>query len=123
MEQNNYPKLAQALKLFSVHCAETDNQKIDRGTMDDVLEKLYNTRSWRGFLIESLVPIQVSFGSHEDKEQNEHFPRVYDKMIMSWTPSRFYSGFFLIYYFYFRKAFFRHKENLKFYNLTNFILL
>jgi homospermidine synthase len=94
-EEKNYPKLAQALKLFSVHCAETDNQTIIGRTMDDVLEKFYNTWSCRGFLTESLVPIQVSFGSHEDKEQNQRFPRVNDKMIMSWTPSRFYSGIFL----------------------------
>jgi len=30
LNEKNYPKLAQALKLFSVHCAETDNQTVEK---------------------------------------------------------------------------------------------
>ncbi len=91
LNEKNYPKLAQELKLFSVHCAESDNQTVEE-TLENASEKLYNTWSGRAFLSEVMIPIGFCFGSHEDKETNDRFPRVDDKIIMSWNPSRLYLG-------------------------------
>ncbi len=91
LNEKNYPKLAQALKLFSVHCAESDNQTVEE-TLENVSEKLYNTWSGRAFISEALVPINVCCGSHEDRETNDYLPRVDGKMILSWNPARFYLG-------------------------------
>ena len=89
--EKNYTKLAQALGLHTIHCSEIDNQTL-ADSPKDTRSKFYNTWSCRGFLTESLVPIQVAKGSHEDKE-NEEFPRINEKsVIMSWAPSKNYSG-------------------------------
>jgi homospermidine synthase len=89
----NYPKLAQALGLHTIHCSESDNQIIsDDEYPTDSKEVLYNTWSCKGLLNEGLIPIQIARGSHEDI-QNKELPRVYDnKLIMSWAPAIHYSA-------------------------------
>jgi len=89
--EKNYPKLAQALGLHTIHCSEVDNQWTNPAPKD-CKSKFYNTWSSRGFLTEALIPIQIARGSHEDKF-NEEFPRVRDhSCIMSWGPSYLYKG-------------------------------
>jgi len=93
LKENNYSKLAQALGLHTIHCSEIDNQKLVE-CPKDLRSKFYNTWSCRGFLTESLVPIQVAKGSHEDDE-NEELPRLTENsVIMSWAPSKNYSGIY-----------------------------
>lgn len=99
LKERNYVKLAQSLKLFSIHCSETDNQLMEK-TPEDVKEKFYNTWSCIGFITEALVPLEVHCGSHEDKV-SEKYPRIDNRMIMSWNPSRFHYGkiIFLVFIF------------------------
>jgi homospermidine synthase len=88
-KEKNYPKLAQALGLHTIHCSEVDNQWVNP-PLKDTRTKFYNTWSCRGFFTEALIPIQVARGSHEDKD-GEEFPRVRDgSCIMSWAPSYLY---------------------------------
>lgn len=91
LSEKNYPKLAQAMGLHTIHCSENDNQWVTNPPKD-LRTKFYNTWSCRGFLTEGMVPIQVARGSHEDAESKE-FPRVANgTTIMSWAPSRHYWG-------------------------------
>lgn len=91
LTEKNYAKLAQAIKLHTIHCSEKDDQFII-DPPKDTKEKFYNTWSCRGFLTEGMVPIQIARGSHED-ENSEEFPRVQNgKLIMSWAPSNHYWG-------------------------------
>jgi len=89
MKEKNYPKLAQAMGLHTIHCSETDDQVMTKPPID-IKTKFYNTWSCRGFLTEGFVPIQVARGSHEN-EGTEDFPVVRNgTCIMSWAPSRHY---------------------------------
>ena len=91
VNETNYPKLAQALGLHTIHCSEVDNQRVKPAPMDAKV-KFYNTWSCRGFFTEALIPIQIARGSHEDKDSDE-FPRVRNNScIMSWAPSYLYRG-------------------------------
>lgn len=86
LEERNYPKLAQAMGLHTIHSTESDSQFVDNPP-EDSKTKLYNTWSCRGFLTEALVPIQIARGSHEDLSSKE-FPRIKEgKLIMSPKPS------------------------------------
>lgn len=100
LRERNYSKLAQSLKLFSIHCSEIDNQQMEK-TPEDVKQKLYNTWSCHGFIAEALVPIEIHYGSHEDKVSDK-YPRIDNRMIMSWSPSRFHYGnvFMISFYFF-----------------------
>jgi homospermidine synthase len=90
-KEKNYPKLAQALGLHTIHCSEVDNQWV-KEPPSDLKKKFYNTWSCRGFLTEGLVPLQVAKGSHEDN-YSEEFPRVRENTcIMSWGPSKNYKA-------------------------------
>jgi len=64
-----------------------------------------------------LIPINVCFGSHEDKETNDRLPRVDDKIIMSWNPARFYSGKEFFHFRLFQKHALNKNQNL---NLISF---
>ena len=89
--EKNFPKLAQALGLHTIHCSEVDNQWVNPPPKD-CKSKFYNTWSCRGFFTEALIPIQIAKGSHED-EYSEVFPRVRDNScIMSWGPAYLYKG-------------------------------
>jgi homospermidine synthase len=91
LNEKNYPKLAQALGLHTIHCSEKDDQVI-KDPPKDLTTKFYNTWSCRGFLTEGMVPIQVAQGSHED-EFSKELPRLKNgRVIMSWAPSRHYWG-------------------------------
>jgi homospermidine synthase len=93
LKEKNYPKLAQALGLHTIHCSEIDDQWVNP-IPKDVKTKFYNTWSCRGFLTEALIPIQVSCGSHETIQHKE-FPVVKDgTCIMSWGPSYLYEGIY-----------------------------
>jgi len=91
LKEKNYPKLAQAMKLHTIHCSEIDTQYCKDKPIDTHL-KFYNTWSCRGFFTEAMIPIQIAKGSHEDSS-SEEFPRIRDNtIIMSWAPSYFYSA-------------------------------
>jgi len=90
--EKNYPKLAKAIGLHTIHCSEVDNQWVVPHPKD-TKSKFYNTWSCRGFFTEAMIPIQIAKGSHEDKEGCEEFPRVRDNTcIMSWGPSYMYKA-------------------------------
>jgi len=92
MNEKNFPKLAKALGLHTIHCSEIDNQWIEPAPKD-TKSKFYNTWSCRGFFTEALIPIQTARGSHEDIEGGEDFPRGRDNTcIMSWAPSYLYAA-------------------------------
>jgi homospermidine synthase len=87
--EKNYPKLAQAMGLHTIHCSEHDNQFVTNPPTD-LKSKFYNTWSCRGFLTEGMVPFQIAQGSHEDTESQE-FPRLNNNsVIMSKCPSNHY---------------------------------
>lgn len=89
LEEKNYPKLAKEMGLHTIHGSEADNQYVENPPKD-LKTKFYNTWSCRGFLTESLVPIQVAAGSHEEKHSAE-LPRLNDgHLIMSWAPACHY---------------------------------
>ena len=91
LNEKNYPKLAQACGLLTIHCSEIDNQWINPAPKD-CKTKFYNTWSCQGMFTEAFIPIQIAKGSHEDKV-NEEFPRVKDdRFIMSWKPAYWYRG-------------------------------
>jgi homospermidine synthase len=91
LSDKNYPKLAQAMGLHTIHCSEHDNQSV-LDPPKDLKQKFYNTWSCRGFLTEGMVPIQIAQGSHED-ETSQELPRLKDNsVIMSWAPSNHYWG-------------------------------
>jgi len=91
LTEKNFPKLAQAMGLHTIHCSEIDNQFVTNPPKD-YLKTFYNTWSCRGFLTEALIPIQVAKGSHET-EESEEFPSVRDNtVIMSWAPSYHYAA-------------------------------
>jgi homospermidine synthase len=96
LEEKNYTKLAQALGLFTIHCSEVDNQLVENPP-SDLGRKFYNTWSCPGLFLESFIPIQVALGNHEDKRDSEIFPRIKDKLIMSWDSSRNHYGNFLLF--------------------------
>lgn len=87
LNEKNYPKLAQAMGLHTIHCSEYDDQYI-KNPPENLKTKFYNTWSCRGFLTEGMVPIQIAQGSHEDLI-SEEFPRINNNtIIMSRTPSK-----------------------------------
>jgi len=91
LNEGNYPKLAQALKLHTIHTSEQDTQMVDP-LPKDIKTKLYNTWSCRGFLTEILIPVQATRGSHEDLVSKE-FPRIRNNTtFMSWKPATNYFG-------------------------------
>ena len=91
LKEKNFAKLAREMGLHTIQCSETDNQYVDNPPKD-LKTKFYNTWSCRGFLTESLVPIQVATGSHEEKQSTE-LPRLNNgKLIMSWGPACHFRG-------------------------------
>ena len=91
LNQRNYPKLAQACGLLTIHCSEIDNQWVNPAPKD-LKTKFYNTWCCRAMLNECFIPIQIAKGSHEDIV-NEEFPISKDnRFIMSWKPAYRYRG-------------------------------
>lgn len=78
----DFSGIAEYLGLEALHCSETDNQSCD----DAPADVFVNTWSCPGFLVEATAPLQVTWGTHENKFAPGS-ALVAPRMLMADTPA------------------------------------